>query len=58
MKYDLNITGCGTALITPFRNGDVDYDAFAAMVDREELNDVVCDLHQHLFENPEELETF
>ncbi len=35
MKYDLNITGCGTALITPFRNGDVDYDAFAAMVDRQ-----------------------
>jgi aspartate kinase len=28
------------------------------VVDREELNDVVCDLHQHLFENPEELETF
>ena len=28
------------------------------VVDREELNEVVCDLHQHLFENPEELETF
>lgn len=35
MKYDLNITGCGTALITPFRNGDVDFEAFAAMVDRQ-----------------------
>ena len=28
------------------------------VVDREELNEVVCDLHQHPFENPEELETF
>lgn len=27
--------GCGTALITPFRNGAVDYDAFAALVDRQ-----------------------
>ena len=35
MKYDLNLTGCGTALITPFRNGEVDYDAFAALVDRQ-----------------------
>ena len=35
MKYDLNITGCGTALITPFRNGEVDYAAFAALTDRQ-----------------------
>ena len=27
--------GCGTALITPFRDGAVDYDAFAALVDRQ-----------------------
>ena len=27
--------GCGTALITPFRNGEVDYDAYAALVDRQ-----------------------
>lgn len=27
--------GCGTALITPFKNGAVDYDAFAALVDRQ-----------------------
>ncbi len=27
--------GCGTALITPFRDGDVDYEAFAALVDRQ-----------------------
>ena len=27
--------GCGTALITPFQNGEVDYDAFAALVDRQ-----------------------
>lgn len=32
---DLNIKGCGTALVTPFRNGGVDYDAFAALVDRQ-----------------------
>ena len=28
------------------------------VVDREELNEVVCDLHHHLFEQPEELEQF
>lgn len=28
-------TGCGTALITPFTGGDVDYKAFAALVDRQ-----------------------
>jgi aspartokinase len=28
------------------------------VVDREELTDVVKDLHHHLFEQPEELETF
>ena len=28
------------------------------VVDREELTEVVCDLHHHLFEQPEELETF
>jgi len=27
--------GCGTALITPFKNGAVDYDAFATLVDRQ-----------------------
>ena len=32
---DINLTGCGTALITPFNNGEVDYDAFAALVDRQ-----------------------
>lgn len=30
-----SFTGCGTALITPFRNGEVDYDAFAALVRRQ-----------------------
>ena len=25
--------GCGTALLTPFKNGEVDYNAFAATVD-------------------------
>ena len=32
---DINLTGCGTELITPFKNGEVDYDAFAALVDRQ-----------------------
>ena len=33
--YNIDLTGCGPALITPFKNGDVDYDAFAALVDRQ-----------------------
>lgn len=32
---NINLTGCGTALITPFKNGAVDYDAVAALVDRQ-----------------------
>jgi len=31
----INLTGCGTALITPFKDGEVDYEAFAALVDRQ-----------------------
>lgn len=31
----LDIKGCGTALITPFRDGAVDYDALAKLVDRQ-----------------------
>ena len=31
----IELTGCGTALITPFKNGEVDYEAFAALVDRQ-----------------------
>jgi len=27
--------GCGTALLTPFKNGGVDYDCFASLVDRQ-----------------------
>ena len=30
---NIDLKGCGTALVTPFRNGQVDYDAFAALVD-------------------------
>ena len=30
-----NFRGCGTALITPFKDGAVDYDAFATLVDRQ-----------------------
>lgn len=32
---NLNLSGCGTALVTPFRNGEVDYAAFSALVDRQ-----------------------
>ena len=38
IKYNMNmidLSGCGTALITPFKNGEVDYEAFAALVDRQ-----------------------
>lgn len=35
MKNDINLKGCGTALITPFKNGEVDYTAFAALTDRQ-----------------------
>jgi 4-hydroxy-tetrahydrodipicolinate synthase len=35
MKKYINLSGCGTALITPFRNGEVDYEAFASLVDRQ-----------------------
>ena len=31
----INFRGCGTALITPFKNGAVDYEAFATLVDRQ-----------------------
>lgn len=34
MKH-MDLTGCGTALITPFKDGAVDYDAFASLVDRQ-----------------------
>lgn len=32
---NIDLTGCGTALITPFKGGSVDYEAFAALVDRQ-----------------------
>lgn len=32
---NIGFTGCGTALITPFINGKVDYEAFASLVDRQ-----------------------
>lgn len=35
MKTKVDLAGCGTALITPFVNGEVDYAAFAALVDRQ-----------------------
>ena len=34
MKH-IDLSGCGTALITPFKGGEVDYDAFASLVDRQ-----------------------
>ena len=32
---NLVLEGCGTALVTPFRNGEVDYEAYAALVRRQ-----------------------
>ena len=29
------LKGCATALLTPFRNGEVDYDAYTKMVQRQ-----------------------
>ena len=31
----LNLKGCGTALVTPFRDGKVDYEAYAALIDSQ-----------------------
>lgn len=31
----LDLRGCGTALVTPFRNGEVDYETYASLVDRQ-----------------------
>ncbi len=31
----IDLTGCGTALITPFKGNDVDYEAFETLVDRQ-----------------------
>ena len=31
----LSLKGCGTALITPFRNGNVDYEAYSRLVERQ-----------------------
>ncbi len=33
---DTVIKGCGTALVTPFIDGEVDYEAYAALVDRQD----------------------
>lgn len=35
MKDILKLQGCGTALVTPFKNGEVDYEAYAALIDRQ-----------------------
>ena len=32
---DMIFKGCGTALVTPFRGGEVDYEAYAALIDRQ-----------------------
>ena len=31
----LDLSGCGTALLSPFKNSKVDYDTFASLVDRQ-----------------------
>lgn len=35
MKGRLYLKGCGTALVTPFRDGAVDYEAYAACIERQ-----------------------
>lgn len=35
MEEKFSFTGCGTALVTPFRDGDVDFDAFEKLVLRQ-----------------------
>lgn len=35
MKDKPIFTGCGTAMVTPFRNGEVDFDAFSELVRRQ-----------------------
>lgn len=32
---NLRLSGCGTALVTPFRDGRVDYDAYVKLLDRQ-----------------------
>lgn len=32
---NLKLSGCGTALVTPFRNGNVDYDTYVRLLDRQ-----------------------
>ena len=32
---NLKLSGCGTALITPFRNGNVDYETYVSLLDRQ-----------------------
>lgn len=36
----LNLKGCGTAMITPFKGAEVDYEAYAALVDRQVVSGV------------------
>lgn len=31
----IQLKGCGTALVTPFTDGEVDYEAYAALIDRQ-----------------------
>lgn len=32
---NLKLSGCGTALVTPFRDGEVDYDTYVRLIDRQ-----------------------
>lgn len=32
---NLKLSGCGTALVTPFRDGEVDYDTYVKLLDRQ-----------------------
>ena len=33
--HNIDLSGCGTALVTPFKNGAVDFDAYRALVRRQ-----------------------
>ena len=40
LDNNFTLRGLGTALVTPFRDGEVDYEAFGALVDRQVLGGV------------------
>ena len=35
MRRNLKLSGCGTALVTPFKGSEVDYDGYVRLLDRQ-----------------------